>query len=59
MKIGIERAMIVVVSGVWPQALPRTTKMNLIRPQLYMKYKEAIDAAYDGRTNGHANGHAK
>ena len=55
MKIGIEKNMIVVVSGVSTLSLPRTTKLNFIRPQIYKRYKEQIEAAYHtSQMNGHS-----
>jgi hypothetical protein len=45
-RTGIDKNMIVVVSG--DDEVPRTTKLNFIRPQLYLKYRDLIDAAYAG-----------
>ncbi len=45
MPTGIDKDMIMIVAS--DAALPRTGKLNFIRPQVYMKYKELIDAAYN------------
>ena len=46
LKVGIDKNMIIVVSGLPTVLLPRTPKLNFIRAQVYLKYKDAIDAAY-------------
>lgn len=56
-KVAVEKDMLVIVSDVPSVDLPRTTKLNFIRPQVYMKFKELIDASYEAKANGHANGH--
>lgn len=56
-KVGIEKEMIVIVGGQpADQALPRTTKLNFNRAQVYMRYKERIDEAYHQLENGSLNG---
>lgn len=44
MKVPIEKDMIKIVAG--SAELPRTTKLNIIRPQVYMAYRSIIDGAY-------------
>ena len=63
LQTGIDKDMILVVAS--DAALPRTGKLNVIRPQAYLKYKSLIDAAYDDGLrgskpgmNGSAEGHA-
>lgn len=63
LQTGIDKDMILVVAS--DAALPRTGKLNFIRPQVYLKYKHLIDAAYDqgsegaeGVMNGSADGSA-
>lgn len=53
MKVPIEKDMIKIITG--PSDLPRTTKLNFIRPQVYMKYHSVIDAAYAGTEEQVAN----
>lgn len=65
LKTGIERSMIVIVDTK-RVSLPQTGKFNLIRPQVYLRFKDVIDQAYvqqaaqptpeaAAKTNGHTN----
>ena len=47
-KAGLERDMLVLVPGMSAEdALARTSKLNFIRPQAYLRYKDLIDEAYE------------
>ena len=52
LKVGIKKNMIVVVPGLPSVSLPRTPKLNFMRAQVYLKYKDVIDATYRGETKG-------
>ena len=55
LRTGIGKDMIVVVAG--EAVVPRTVKLNFIRPQVYMRYQDLIDAAYDqGKGKNGMNG---
>ena len=49
MEVGIKKSMILIVDGQPSVSLPRTPKLNFMRAQVYLKYKDLIDAAYDGK----------
>ena len=47
-RAGLERDMLVLVPGMSAEdALARTSKLNFIRPQAYLRYKVLIDEAYE------------
>ena len=63
LKVPIEKDMIRIVTD--PAGVPRTTKLNFIRPQVYGLYQSVIDDAYAATDKEkhfdipvHANGHA-
>ena len=58
-KAGIKRDMIVLVCGMSAEgALARTSKLNFIRPQAYLRYKQLIDEAYEQSETENAAGRA-
>ena len=48
----VDRDMIVIVDSVRRKDLPQTGKYNLIRPQIYLRFKDVIEAAYADENAG-------
>ena len=56
LKTGIDKNMIVVVQADQGHGVPRTVKLNFIWPQVYMKYEDLIEKAYEGNNEEITNG---
>ena len=54
LQTGIDKDMIIIVAD--DAALPRTGKLNFIRPQVYLKYNDFIDGAYEQESEGSKDG---